>query len=286
MLYFKTLKNPVCCCLLFTKINLKEVRLKRFFLTLIIICGFGLTWFPPIVGTVRAEETVDRIQKPVKQSISIRRTTQKEREQWQAEQTRLEARLQSLQVENQQLAGEQKALQDQIDGFRKKNSRLTTQIQNSALLSRKIGPYLETVYRRLKELIKTDRPFLKDERQSRLNTLRLVLDDPEATVSEKYRRVLEALLIEAEYGSTIEVYRTTIQLEGRELTASLLRLGRVSVFFQSPDKKETGYYDMHGMTWRALPDSYNRDINTAFEIAAKRRPIKLVNLPLGRLAAP
>ena len=234
----------------------------------------------------QGDSYVERVRKPIRQSINIRQETQQSRERWEKDRQELTARLQNLQSESRQLTTKQNALQTQIRANRQKVDLYKQQIINSTLLSREIRPYLDLVYLKLTEQISRDRPFLENERQHRLRKLRLLLDDPDVTVSEKYRRTMETLFIEAEYGSSVEVYRKTIIYRKQELTANIFRLGRVSVFFQSPDKNRTGFYDHSDRTWKAFPASYNREINAAFEIAAKRRPIKMVNLPLGRLAIP
>lgn len=250
-------------------------------LTCVILAGIL-----PGADPARADDFADRVRKPVRQSITIRQKTQKNRERWQEEKSELAARLQELQVKNRQLLTEQQSLQTQITITRQKSDLFQQQIENSAHLSREIRPYLELVYDKLVDLIATDRPFLETERRNRVAGLRLLLDDPDLTISEKYRRTMEALFIEAEYGSSVEIYRESITVADRDLTANIFRLGRISVFFQSPDKNRTGYYDLRDRIWKEFPSTYNREINTAYEIAAKRRPVKIVNLPLGRLAIP
>jgi uncharacterized protein DUF3450 len=258
-------------------------RTLALYISVILLVPVTLLLIP---GPCLGSDYIDRVRQPVSQSINIRQQTQKEREQWMTERAALKAQLAALQAVNRQLQDEQQSLQRKTDSAHRKTALLKQQIENSASLTREIRPFLETVYQRLSNLVTSDTPFLKDERVNRINTLRRVLDDPDLTISEKYRRSMETLFIEAEYGSTIEVYSQTINTGGQELTASIFRLGRVSLFFQSPDKNLTGYYNLREKAWKVFPDSYNRDIDIAFKIAGKRRPVKIVNLPLGRLAIP
>ncbi len=260
--------------------------MKNIFPTSLFLSGLFLAVFLTGPNMVLGDNYVEQVKKPIRQSIIIRQETQQNRERWEAERQDLTTRLQTLQRKNRQLIAAQNALQTQLTANRQKADQYKQQIINSTLLSREIRPYLELVYQKLAEQVAMDRTFLENERQHRLNKLRLMLDDPDITISEKYRRTMEALFIEAEYGNSVETYRKTIMSGERELTANIFRLGRVSVFFQSPDKSRTGFYDHSDRSWKEFPASYNREINTAFEIAAKRRPIKLVNLPLGRLAIP
>jgi hypothetical protein len=39
-------------------------------------------------------------------------------------------------------------------------------------------------------------------------------------------------------------------------------------------------------SWTPLPPSFDRALRTAIDIAAKRQPVELLNLPLGRMATP
>jgi hypothetical protein len=95
---------------------------------------------------------------------------------------------------------------------------------------------------------------------------------------------MEALLVEAEYGSTIEVYQQTIDVDGAPSLVNVFRLGRISLFYQTLDQKRCGFYDVAATGWRPLPTAFNRCIQTAIEIGAKRRPVELLTLPLGRMA--
>ncbi|MBW2011938.1 MAG: DUF3450 family protein, partial [Deltaproteobacteria bacterium] len=74
-------------------------------------------------------------------------------------------------------------------------------------ISEELIPYLEDVYNRLAALVENDPPFLREERQNRIKNLRKVLDDDQVSASEKFRKMTEALFVEAEYGNTVEVYQ-------------------------------------------------------------------------------
>jgi hypothetical protein len=114
------------------------------------------------------------------------------------------------------------------------------------------------------------------------------MKDPQVTIAEKYRKVMEALFIEAEYGSTIEVYQDKIQLQGTAQEGTLgniFRLGRVSLFFLSLDQTACGIFNPGENKWQPLSDTHLPAIRSAVEMGSKRKPAELLPLPIGRLAA-
>jgi hypothetical protein len=129
-------------------------------------------------------------------------------------------------------------------------------------------------------------PFLSEERKNRMTTLGKIMEDSQVKTSEKFRRLAETLLIEAEYGSTIEVYAEAVLLGDHPIQMRILRLGRLALFCRSLDKSFTGFYNAAEKRWEILPEKYNAPINTAMDIGEKRRPAELVRLPMGRLAVP
>ena len=88
----------------------------------------------------------------------------------------------------------------------------------------------------------------------------------------------------ANVGDTVEVYQQRIDVEGETVFADILRLGRLSIFWQTPDGKRAGEYDRVGKKWVEFPAGFSRSIQIAIEIANKRRPIELIKVPVGRLA--
>ncbi|MFO7962637.1 MAG: DUF3450 domain-containing protein [Desulfobacterales bacterium] len=235
-------------------------------------------------AVVNAEDLSEKIKGPVERTVDIRRRTQEAEDQWAAEKEKLTARyemleekLGHLQEQNEELAKEIRYREDEI-------ASLTKRIKDAGRISKEIKPYLRVVVDRLKRIVNTGSPFLMAERTKRVEALDTMLADPELDISEKYRKTMEAVLIEAEYGNTVEVYSEKIEAAGRPMQARIFRLGRVSLFFQSLDQEYSGYYDVLEKQWRFLPAKFNEDITMAIEMASKRRPIEVVNLPLGEIA--
>ena len=145
--------------------------------------------------------------------------------------------------------------------------------------------FLDSVLLRLESAVFADLPFLEDERQGRLADLKMMMVDPQSSSAEKFRRIFEALQIEAEYGTTVEVTQTTVTLDRVSVLVDLLRVGRVSLLCQTIDQKKSAVFDPGQKAWQTLPENVNRDIARAMAMARLERSIELVKLPLGRIAA-
>jgi hypothetical protein len=159
-------------------------------------------------------------------------------------------------------------------------------IKEADRINKELQTYLESVVTRLEGWIENDVGFLMEERKSRIASVKEVLARSDKTLAEKYRRVMEVLQIEAEYGRSVEIYRQTVQLKGKERLVDVLRVGRLSLFCRTPDGKLAGAFDQANGKWVALPSKYRREINKAADVADRRRTIELIKLPIGRILVP
>lgn len=238
-----------------------------------------------LVATGRAagEDIARSVEKPVRQAIETRQTTQKAESRWRSRKEEWSARYEEMRRTQAQLEARASELRKTIASTRARISEKEEQLADIEQLSKQVQPFLEEMHDILQSRLAADLPFLAEERRQRMARLETLLQDPEVALSEKYRKIMEALLIEAEYGFTADVNRKTISVDGRNLLADIFRLGRISLFYQSLDRKRCGFYDIAAHTWRPLPSGSNPSIRTAIEIAAKRRPAELLALPLGRM---
>ncbi|MDY6972182.1 MAG: DUF3450 family protein, partial [Thermodesulfobacteriota bacterium] len=126
--------------------------------------------------------------------------------------------------------------------------------------------------------VDSDLPFLTEERTVRLESLELVLYDPEITLGQKFRRMFEGLRAEMEYGRSVEVSKEEINYNGETFLVKMLRIGRTALLAQTLDEEECAIYSEG--RWNTLPDDYREPISKAISIAEKKRPVEFVNLPV------
>jgi hypothetical protein len=239
----------------------------------------------PASGRTADRTAPERVEKPVQEAIDIRRQSQKDQEQWREEKQKRIALYEKLQQEKaelkacqERLMAEQKALQGRI-------ASKSVQLARTEEISSQIRPFLDEVVTRLSRFCVDDMPFLKAERQRRMDNLARVMAEADVTVSEKFRKVMEALMVEAEYGHTIEVYRDSVDIQSQATLVDIFRLGRVALFYQTLDARDCGFYNVAEKGWQPLPGHYRDGIQAAMEMGAKRRPVEIVSLPVGRLEA-
>ena len=232
---------------------------------------------------VLAADYPEAVKKPVKKAVALRKATQKKADAWAVEKEKLLLELKALEAENRELLAREDKLSGRRDTLDSSVSALRREEREISRLTEEMPPFLEELSGRLAAMVEEGSPFLAGERKARVEKIRLAVADPEVPVSEKFRKITEALFIEAEYGNTIEVYQEKITVAGEPLMANILRLGRTALFFQSPDGQRAGIYDVAGGTWQLLPQAYNRAVGSAVEIGEKRRTAELLDLPLGRI---
>lgn len=179
----------------------------------------------------------------------------------------------SLQTYNTQLA---KLVKEQNTSL----GAIQRQLDNAEETQRSIVPLMLKMIETLEKFVNLDMPFLLSERQQRVAALKDMMDRPEVSLPDKYRRIMESYQIEMEYGRTIESYKETVEVNGQDYTVDLLRVGRLLMAFQTLDGEISGSWNKTTKRWEILPDSYNRHIRSGLKIAQKQAPPDLIQLPV------
>lgn len=177
--------------------------------------------------------------------------------------------VEGLEVYNQQL-DKQLAAQD------KELSAITSSIEQVTLVERQITPLMLRMIDSIDQFVNADVPFKKEERTKRVEGLQNLMGRSDVTVAEKYRKVMAAYQAEIDYGRTIESYRGS--LEGREV--DFLRVGRISLVYQSLDGNELGVYNTASKSWETLDPSYKSKIMAGIRIAREQAAPGLIKVPV------
>ena len=238
--------------------------------------------FIVFLSHVCAETPPDALQKKIEDAIRTEQNSQKQADAWADERARLLNEIRDQKTLGRWLKHQKTKYQTYIIKQEEMLRELERRKAETQRMKMSMEPFLDDTFVRLKDFVEQDLPFLPEERQKRLGFLKDALDDYHLGLPEKTKRLLEALQVEAGYGETIEKTEATIDLENGSTQVSLLRLGRVALFYLSPDGQHVGCFNPQKRTWEPLPSGHAQEISRALEIAEKRRTPVLLDLPIGR----
>jgi hypothetical protein len=156
-------------------------------------------------------------------------------------------------------------------------TKIDQQVRDIEFTERGILPLMSQMLDSLEQFNLLDLPFLQKERATRLSKLRELMTRADITVSEKYRRVLEAFQIEVEYGRTLETYR---EKADDNIVYDYLRIGR-TVLYRITLAGDTAWaWNKTSSQWRALDSSLLRDVRKAQDVARQTAAPELLILPI------
>ena len=190
-------------------------------------------------------------------------------------------RIDAVDDETEKLLAEYRQLTSEAESFKAYAAQLSTQVQSQLdeiantnrelseieTTTREILPLMQKMLDTLGRFVELDLPFLSQERAKRIATLKEMMGRADVSVSEKYRRIVEAYVVEMEYGRTIEAYEDKLG-GGDDRTVQLLRVGRVTLLYQTMDMKETGYWDATQKKW-VVDNHYKHAFREGTSVAKK-----------------
>ncbi len=249
--------------------NRKSLRLSM--LALALAAGF--------VGTASAATLADIYQ--VAERINQQAKTSQAKIDALTEETRLllnEYKTVLKQVEGLRVYNRQ--LEKQIAAQRQEMEQLAESIDEVTVIERQITPLMLRMIEGLEQFVTLDLPFLLDERFGRIERLRDIMDRADVAASEKFSQVLRAFQIENEYGRTMEAYSDTIEVGGVDRKVDVLKVGRISLVYQTPDGEETGMWNQATNAWEQLDDEYTTPVRNGIRMARKQLSVDMLTLPI------
>jgi len=178
--------------------------------------------------------------------------------------------------ETQQLNVYADQLQELIDQQADELESLQAQIDELQVTEREIMPLMLRMVEALERFIEFDLPFLQEEREDRVESLRDALGDPSVSVADRYQKVMEAYSKESDYGRGIGHERA--EIKGR--VHDLLRIGRVALYALSLDGSEVKHWNAQKGEWEALPGHYAPTVRTGLRISRETVAPELMLLPV------
>ena len=203
-------------------------------------------------------------------------------------------RINKLSDQTQRMLEDYKLTLHKIDNLKSYNKHLSSLIKSQqdemVRMNRQLGeiddtqqnisPLMIRMVDTLNEFIKLDIPFHKQERNNRVAELKILMNRADVSVSEKYRRVMEAYQIEVGYGKTIGAYKGKLTIQDKNLTVEYLRIGRIGFYYQTLDGENLGYWDKKTHSWQVLPSEHEDYVVKALKVAKKHESPDLLMVPV------
>jgi hypothetical protein len=202
---------------------------------------------------------------------------------------RSQARIAQLADQTTELLGEYRVTIQRLDRVRIYNENLQSlvndqqaekenierQLTSFQEVQQEIIPLMYDMIDDLASFVELDMPFQLTERRNRVQMLRDIMEQSDVTVSEKYRQIMNAYQIEADFGRTTEAYDG--QLGDRKV--DFLRVGRILLAYQTPDRAETGFWNKNTREWE-VADDFRNDVVEGLRIARQQAAPNLLRLPV------
>ncbi|MFT5718650.1 MAG: abortive infection bacteriophage resistance protein, partial [Oleiphilaceae bacterium] len=157
---------------------------------------------------------------------------------------------------------------------------LNAQLEAVKVTEKAIIPLILNMIETLESSIESSLPFLLDERLTRIALLNALMIKPDTLIPEKYRRVLEAYEIEREFGYTLESYQEEIQLGESMKLVTILRVGRIGLYYQTQNGNAIGFWNAVTDQWQSLSSDYRKTIQQGISMASEQATPTLLRLPV------
>lgn len=233
------------------------------------------------VSTVLAKSDPSKVQDQMKKAIEVESAAQGKADDWSVEKDDLVNEIRDLQTRLTWLQYQKGKHEAYVQGLKENIADLDARKLEARKLRENLEPYLEEVVAALEKAIAADLPFLPEERQQRIYFLKNTMNDYHLDLGEKLRRVFEALSVEANYGKMVTASDETLKVDGADTEVTVLRLGRLAMFYRSLDGEKLGRWNKAAGQWEPLDKGFGRQLRYALEMARRERTVQLIQLPLG-----
>ena len=216
--------------------------------------------------------------------ISVNRSSKAgiETKKWTEERELLIQELQDLELKDAWIQFQVERTQRYLLSEEKNIAVLQENLAQAGKTQNTLAPFLEVLYLDLENHVRSDLPFAGEERNRRLAFIRASLDDPDARLSDKFGRLLDAIQIESDYGYSVDIAQAVVEdMKGGPGQVFVFRLGRLGLFRLSEADSHFQKYTRSMGEWQEIFKPDIGELKKAMEIARKKRVTTVVELPLG-----
>ncbi|MCX9106523.1 DUF3450 domain-containing protein [Aeromonas veronii] len=188
--------------------------------------------------------------------------------------------LQNAQLQLRDLEAYNRYMQSLVADQQNELGKLSQQLEAVQETRQGLIPLMLQMQADLEQLVQNDIPLRKEDRLARVEQLKATLARADVSEAEKFRQLLQAYQIEAEYGSRMDSYSAELELDGAPRRVDVLALGRVSLLAMTADRSKAWRWSAEAKQWQALDSQWLSPIAEAMDVAADKKVPQLLNVPL------
>ena len=226
------------------------------------------------------QPTASEVKQTAEASVEIRRQSQKLSDAWAREEAELLSEIDTLEKDLKVLIWRRKKTAVYIEDLEKKMTALNARDRAARDIRSELEPFLDESLMALKQFAQGGLPLLEEIQTPHLHVLKQTLNDADATIVQKSRSLLEAVMQAVEYGYFVETDQAEVTIDGKSVRVQRINVGRLGLFALSTDGNDA-------WKWNRERDEYEPashfagDIKEAIQIAERSRLVTLVELPIG-----
>ena len=239
---------------------------------------WGLALLPLAVHFVASAD--DLVAPALKNSIADGKASQQRVEKAADAAVAARLELQNAQLQLRDLEAYNSYMQSLVADQQNELGKLTQQLEAVQETRQGLIPLMLQMQADLEQLVQNDIPLRKEDRLARVEQLKVTLARADVSEAEKFRQLLQAYQIEAEYGSRLDSYSTELALDGAPRRVDVLAVGRVSLLAMTADRSQAWRWSAQSKQWQALDGQWLSPIAEALEMAADKKVPQLLNVPL------
>ncbi len=190
--------------------------------------------------------------------------------------------LQNAQLQLRDLEAYNRYMQSLVADQQNELGKLSQQLEAVQETRQGLIPLMLQMQADLEQLVQNDIPLRKEDRLARVEQLKATLARADVSEAEKFRQLLQAYQIEAEYGSRLDSYAAelVLELDGAPRRVDVLAVGRVSLLAMTADRSQAWRWSAEAKQWQPLDSQWLSPVAEALEMAADKKVPQLLNVPL------
>ncbi|MGM0427422.1 MAG: DUF3450 domain-containing protein [Thermodesulfobacteriota bacterium] len=228
-----------------------------------------------------ADKSPAGVKKTSEQTVATDVETQKAVDAWAEEEKKLLEKIDHQERNLKRIAWEQNKTSEYIQTLENKITELREEAEEMEKIKAELLPILDQGLERLTTYVQTDIPFDKARRLKRIEDAGHTLNDYDAGLLAKTRSLLDAIAGEVDFGYSVDIKETEVEIEGRSTRVTLLKVGRVGLYALSMNTEKAYVWNPQKKAYLPVHKGV-RDIDEAIQLVEKIRIIDLTKLPMGR----